>query len=124
LRSWSAENLATLGGTGTTALQETALMATYIIDNFASPQTRVGALTFRPQRPSGTSGAATWALMCGVDISDRMSITTTHVGGGGFAEYQFVEGVHYEIVPMNAQHHEVTMTLDVSPASYFTSNPF
>ena len=45
--------------------------------------------------------------------------------GGGFAgDYFFVEGVHYDIKPLNATNPEVTVTLDVSPAGYFSSNPF
>jgi len=123
-RTWSAPNLATLGGSATTANQETKLFAQYVIDNFADPRTRVGQVTVRPQNPSGTSGAATWALMCGVDISDQFTLTTTHTGGGGFADDFFVEGVHYEAKPMNATQHDVTLTLDISPAGYYDSSPF
>lgn len=121
LRSWSSENLCTAGGTTTTALQETALFSQYIVDNYSAPATRVGAITIRPQRASGVFGAAAWLMICDIDISDRILLTTTNPA---FNEYVFVEGVHYEAKPMNAQQHEVTLTIDVSPATYYSSNPF
>ncbi len=124
LRTWSAENLLTGGGVGTTALQETALFSDFYTDNLSSPQVRVGALTIRPH--FGTSGAATWALLCGVEISDVVAITTTHGGGGGFAGDEFfVEGIHYEADNRGgAGFTNVTLTLDVSPSTYFGVNPF
>ncbi len=123
-RTWSAENLITAGGSGTTALQETKLFAQAVVDNNAVPQTRVGTLTIRPQRATGTYGAATWLMLSTVDISDRIYLETTWVGGGGFADYFYVEGIHYEAKPMNGAQHEVTLTLDVSPATFYSSNPF
>ena len=125
LRTWSAENLLTGGGTANTALQETKLFGNYYTTNYDEPRTRVGQLTIRPQPPLSSSGATAWALMCGVDISDVVNLITTHVGGGGFSTTPFyVEGISYEARPLNADYHDVTLTLDVSPASYFDSNPF
>ena len=125
LRTWSAETLLTAGGTANTALQETKLFGNYYTTNYDEPRTRVGQLTIRPQPPLSSSGATAWALMCGVDISDVVNLITTHVGGGGFSTTPFyVEGISYEARPLNADYHDVTLTLDVSPASYFDSNPF
>lgn len=124
LRTWSAENLVTGGGTANTALQETLLYATYYKNNYKTPRTRVGALTVRPQHPTSANGRATWDLMTGVDISDRVALTAALEGGSFSGSYFFVEGVHYDIRPLNATNPEVTLTLDVSPAGYFTSNPF
>lgn len=124
IRTWSAENLLTLGGDGTTALEETLAMANYYMSNYATPRTRVGRLTFRPHMPGDTRAAATWALLCGVDISDSITLTTTHGGGGGFNESFYVEGVSGEVRPMNAAIPEVTLTLDVSPTSYYDVNTF
>lgn len=124
-RTWSAENLATAGGASSaTALEVTALFSNYIVSNYATPRTRCGQITVRPQRASGLHGAAAWALMCGVDISDVVHLTTTHTGGGGFDDDFYVEGISYTAVPMNSTQHEVTLTLDVSPASYYDSDPF
>ncbi len=124
LRTWSAENLLTGGGVGTTALEETALFSDFYTDNLSSPQVRVGALTIRPH--TGTSAAATSALLCGIEISDVVAITTTHHGGGGFAGDQFfVEGIHYQADTLGGSGFtNVTLTLDVSPSTYFGVNPF
>jgi hypothetical protein len=125
LRTWSAENLLTAGGdAGATAEQETAKFAAYYKQNYWEPKVRCGAITIRPQKPTGIHGAACWELMSQADISDHVQLTTTHVGGGGFNQGFFVEGIHYQARPMNAQQHEVTLTLDVSPDSYFDSDPF
>ncbi len=123
-RTWSAENLVTAGGSGTTALVETKKFAQAVVDNNAVPKTRVGQLTIRPQRATGTYGTATWLMLCTVDISDRIYLETTWVGGGGFSGYFYVEGLHYEAKPANGAQHEVTLTLDVSPATFWTSSPF
>ncbi len=124
LRTWSAENL----GTGavdtagsTTELQATKLFADYVIANYSTPQTRVGQVTVRPHHPSGISGSATWAMIGGVDISDIVEITTTHKGGGGFSGTEFyVEGVHYDCRPANGTYPDITLTLDLSPFSFYS----
>lgn len=126
LRTWSADNLVVLGGlsSGTTAVQEAKLFADYYKDNYAAPRTRVGQLTVKTQPPTSAYGAATWGLLTGVDISDRVTVSTTHVGGGGISGTYYVEGVHYDVVPMRSDYPNVTCTLDVSPTSYYDANPF
>lgn len=135
LRTWSAENLLNLGGqiasggAGTfVATQTTKAMAQYYVDNFAVPRTRLGQLTVRSQPPEGVYGDATWALIVGADIGDRVTVATTHYGGGGATGTFFVEGVHYDVVPGGllpggAPLPDVTMTVDVSPTSYYDT-PF
>jgi hypothetical protein len=124
IRTWSAENLLTDGGSGTTAAEELQNVATYYETNYSTPRTRVGQLTFKPHRIDDDRAAATWALMCGVDISDIVHLTTTHTGGGGFDDDFYVEGVHYLIEPMTPGVHNVTLTLDVSPSTYYEFNPW
>jgi hypothetical protein len=59
------------------------------------------------------------------DISDRLTLTTAHPGGGGFtAEDYYVEGLRYECEPANDQVPNVQLELDVSPAALFDVNPF
>jgi hypothetical protein len=121
LRTWSAENLITIGGQGnTTALQETHKFAGYYINNFRFPQVRVGQLTIKPRRPTGPNGPATWGLFCNVDISDVVHLTTSHKGGGGFNTDFFVEGIHYQATP-GPGYPIVTLALDVSPTSYYNT---
>lgn len=125
LRTWSAENLATFGGEGgATALEETKLMADYVVDNFASPAIRVGPLTVKSRDPASLRGVATWNLLTQVEISDRLHITTTHAGGGGFDHGFYVEGLHYVMRPGGAGVPVVELTLDVSPDTYYDGNPF
>jgi hypothetical protein len=125
LKTWSAENLLTAGGASlATALQVSKLFADYRRDNYSTPRVRVGEITIRPQSPTGVHGDATWAFMCGVELNDVVHLTTTHTGGGGFDHDFFVEGIRYEAKPMNADHHDVTLTLDVSPVGYFDNDPF
>jgi hypothetical protein len=127
IRSWTAENLLTDGGlsSGTTDLEETKLFADYYVNNYAVPQNRISRVTFRSMRPEQTGAAANWALICGAEIGDELRVTTTHPGGGGFAldEY-FIEGIHLDVQPANPSYHDVTLTLDVSPQAFWTTNPF
>lgn len=125
-RTWSAENLITLNEqvTGTTANPETKKYGDFVVSNNAAPRTRISQITFRPQDPASVAGVATWSLICGVEISDTVTVTTTHPGGGGFnAEPYFVEGVHYDARPLSDTMHEVTLTLDISPAPLLVSPP-
>ena len=124
LRTWSAEGLHTLkGDLGRTAAQETRLMADYVRDNFARPQVRVGQLTIKSRPLTSVNGTATWNLLCNVDISDIVHLTTTHSGGGGFDHDFYVEGIHYTARPGGGIPY-VELTLDVSPRAYYDSNPF
>jgi hypothetical protein len=122
VRTWSAENLETFNGGGsTTALRETKKFAQNRVDNYKAPLTRVGQLTVRPQPVASVYGPKLWQLMGEVDISDRVRLYTSHVGGGGFnGAYFFVEGVHYDAKPMSAGMHDITLTLDVSPAGHYS----
>jgi hypothetical protein len=132
LRTWSSEGLLVAGGSASqTALQVTRAYASYYASNYSTPRTRVGQLTVRPQAPLGSAGTATWNLITGVDISDMVRLTTTHYNsagsatGGGFNDDFFVEGVHYTAQPLNASFPDVTVTMDVSPAAYYTAgSPF
>ncbi len=126
IRSWSAENLILLNGpNGETPLEESLRFAQYYVDNYAQPATQVRRLSFSSRTASDTSSAQaarTWAILCGVDISDRVRITTTHTNGGGFSEDDFfVEGISYSVAPMQGTFLDVSLTLDVSPAAYYAS---
>ncbi len=110
----------------TSAVEETKLFADYYADNFFEPRTRLSKLVFRPVGLSHPNATALWALMTGVEIGDVITVTTTHPGGGGFdGEDFYVEGIHYDAdTSGGANFTNVTLELDVSPRSYFDSNPF
>ena len=125
VRSISFENLLTDGGPGgTTPKVETKKFATYYVSNYATPRVRVNRITIKRLPPGHANAARVWALMCNVDISDRIRLFTTHMGGGGFDEDFYVEGLHYRAQPLSPDYDDVTLTLDVSPTSYYDSNPF
>lgn len=140
IRSWSAENLfiaeptsvgtaalTTAGAgilTGNSALDECLAFATYIVENFKTPRNRVSGITFRSKDPAAVGAGATWALLCGCDISDVVEVTVRGPGDSptGYvfnAEEFFVEGIHEEVAPLNPDFANVTLTLDLSPKAYF-----
>lgn len=125
-RPWSATDLIVLQGLTSTlnANDECKSFAQYIVDNYAEPTTRVNRLVFKSLRPEDTRADANWELLTKVDISDIVELTTTHPGGGGFSAAPFfVEGVNYQITPLNGDFAMVELGLDVSPVGYY-STPF
>jgi hypothetical protein len=121
--TWSAPELITEAGTttGNNANDECKAFAQYYVANYAEPRNRISQLTFRSIHPDDPRAAATWDLLCGVEISDMIDVTVSLPGGGGFnAEPFFVEGIHYDVQPATPDYRNVTLTLDVSPAAYFS----
>jgi hypothetical protein len=130
IHSWSAENLLTARQLGTVLgptnndLTETKKFATYYIDNYKLPQSRVTQLGFRSIHPDDSRGPATWHLLTGVEISDVIALKTEHPGGGGFDEDFFVEGISYEVRPLTPDYADVTLGLDISARAHYDNDPF
>jgi hypothetical protein len=121
-RSWSAENLILEHSwlTGKTAVDECReVFATYYTTNYAQPQTQVRRVSFRMLPPSHPMAGPIAALMGGIDISDRIQLTTAN----GFNAYYFVEGLHYEVRPASDTWLDATLDLDLSPAAYWNTLP-
>jgi hypothetical protein len=126
-RSWSAQNLLTKSGTadGSTDLDETARFAEFYVRNQADPLDRITTISFRSIRPNAAGAAANWLFLSQVDIGDQVAVYISSPGGGSFGgNLYFVEGVHEQVAPLDAAYDDVTMTLDLSPAAYYTTNPF
>lgn len=127
-RSESFENLITLEGQndGNDANAETKLFATYYVDNYKDPQNRISQVKFSPVATTASNASAHWNLLCGVELGDLITVTTTHPGGGGFAGVDFfIEGIHYEAdYQLPPPLTNVTLTLDLSPRAYYTTDPF
>ena len=100
------------------------LMEQYYVDNYSQPRTRPRQITVKSVHPSDHRAAATWAFLCGVEISDIIHLTVTHPGGGGIDEDFYVEGVSTVCRPLQPDFDYVEVTCDVSPAAYWDSNPF
>jgi hypothetical protein len=128
LRPWSVQDLLTKQGVTpavTGALTETKKFAEYYKSQYKDPRTRVSSISFRSMHPGWVGAAACWALMSEVDISDRVTVTIGSPGGGGLAAVPyFVEGIHEQYRPLSGDLDDVTLTLDLSPASYFQNSPW
>jgi hypothetical protein len=125
-RGWSARDLITLAGTttGNTAAQETKLFADYYVANYALPRTRINALTFKSLHPADDRASSTWALICGSDVSDVVNLSHDYPGGGLLFEDFYIEGRDMTIRPLNPQYDMVELSLNVSPAAYYTVDVF
>ncbi len=125
IRTWSAENLQTLGGDlAATALEVTALFSDYVVDNMSLPQRpRIGRVTVKNREPGSTLATHVHAILAGVEISDIVHLKTTHNGGGGFDTDFYVEGIHYTCRP-GGEVNVTELQLDLSPAGYWDNNPF
>ena len=121
LRSWGAENLLTKRhlSNGNTGADEALLFAQYQVENHKTPQTRARKITFRSLRDSDPRAAATWALMCGIEISDVLDLYTPWIGGR-----YFVEGITQRAEELDGTIPNVTTELDLSPAAFWSSDPF
>lgn len=125
-RSVTFENLLTLNGEGpTTAMEETKLFAEFLVGAKPDPLPRVTGIDIRTVSTSHPNALKTWRLLTRIELNDIVTLTTTHPGGGGFAaEDYFVEGIHYQASPMRGDIHDITLSLDVSPRSWYSSSPF
>jgi hypothetical protein len=126
IRSWSAPDLRILEHktNGNTGLQETKLMADYYVQNYKEPRTRPRAITFKPLLPSDPRAEATWALMCGIDISDIVYLYITSPGGGGIDGEFYVEGITESARIGRPDFEFGEVTIDVSPTAYYETDVF
>lgn len=130
VRSWSAPNLVIAEGTttGNDAWEECLLYSTYIVDNYAQLLNRIDSMTVLAIHPDDPRAEATWELLTQIDINDVVDVDIGHPGGGGFSHEGYVEGLHIIIRPLvkdlDTGYPMVTLTADLSPADYWTSNPF
>lgn len=122
VRSFSAENLRILESvlTGFDAKDECKLFSNYYVSTYKDPATRVRQIVFKSLHPDDPRAAKTWNLIQNVEISDVIQLAVSSVGGAGFFDdLYFVEGISYEINPLQPDFQDVTLTLDVSPSSWF-----
>lgn len=125
-RSWSALDLITLAGTttGNTAAEECRLFAEWRVANYKDPRTIIESLSFKAIRPTDDRAEVTWDLICNQDISDIVNLKHGYPGGVGISEDFYIEGSEMEIRPLNPDHDMVTLTLNVSPSSYYNDDVF
>lgn len=97
----------------------TRRIAEFYVTNHAEPRLRVDQLTFKRLPPENEYAEDVWELMCGIDISDIISLWTPSI----VADF-FVEGLHYVARPGGEAFDDVTLTVDLSPRSYYNANPW
>jgi hypothetical protein len=130
MRSWSSTNLLTNSGDigeayATTGATETKRFAQFYVANYAQPRDRISQLTFKSLHPSDPRAGANWRLLSQIDISDTIDVTVATAGGGGFvSEGYFVEGIHEQTSPLTPGYDDVTVTVDLSPRSYYGVDPW
>lgn len=145
IRPWSTQNLLTKEGVtdglvsgppwnpeDRTDWDETKLFAHYYVDNYKDPETRISRVTFRSQDLDESGAAANWEFLSECDLNDWVSITIASPGGGSIEfdaghplhNKYFIEGIHEEHRPLNDTMDDVTLTIDLSPADYFSESPF
>jgi hypothetical protein len=124
--SWSAPGLRTLAGTttGNGPNAETKLYATYRVENFKDPRTRVSTVTVKAVRPDDDRASVVWDYLCRADISDLVNVDAGYPGGVGFDADFYLEGVHTEIRPLQPGYDMVTKRVDLSPAAYWGTDVF
>jgi hypothetical protein len=112
-------------GATTSAVVETNKFAAYYVGNYKDPKIRCGTLVFRARGIDTLGAPALWDMMTRVEIGDVVTLLTEHPGGPGFQDQNFyVEHIHYDVRPARDDMLDVTMELEVSPATYFGYNPF
>jgi len=109
-----------LDGRGHLSEEELAAFTRFFLE------TCIDQITFKALHPDDIRAADLWEFVTQVDISDQITVTRAHPGGGGFsAEVYFVEGIAETWRPLVADldtgYPFVEMTLDLSPATYWTT---
>ncbi len=108
----------------TNAAEEANKFSDYYVGNFAQPQTRLGTIRFTSRPVDGPGGPAVWKLLTEIELGDVITLTSAHPGGGGFGTDFYVEQLRYDVGPGPADHPNIVLEVEVSPASYFAYNPF
>lgn len=121
LRSWTAENLLTQRhlSNGNTGADEAVLFATYQVANYKTPRPRITRVRFRSLPDSDTRATDTWALMQGIEVGDVLDVFTDQISGR-----YFVEGLTMEARELDGTIPDATLDLDLSPAAFWTTDPF
>lgn len=112
-----------------TALEVCLFYAQYYVVNYANPAIRISRMRIKTQPATDFD---TWAFVSGVEIGDLCTVFTRHPGGGGLSKETdqnlldqfFVEGIHYKTQPLSGKLHDFTLDVDVSPRTWFTTDPW
>jgi hypothetical protein len=107
---------------GNTGADECGLFGDFYIANYAEPRKAVQNVVFKSHRPTDDRAAATWALMTTCDISDAIHLTIDEADLAD--EAFFVDGISVECRPLQPTFDMVTVTPNLTPASYYGTDVF
>lgn len=121
----SLENLKMSDGDdGNNYIQEAKSFGEAIVGNYKQPVTRVPQMSFKTPVGDTTFRTNIWALLCGIELSDLVTVHSQHPGGGGFGGVDhYVEKIHYDISALQGDEAMITLTLDLSPRAYYSFTP-
>jgi hypothetical protein len=105
-----------------TGAMECELYADFYIQNYSQIRKAIQRVAFASVRPADPRAAATWDLMCRADISDAIALTIDEAGLAG--ESFFIDGIAVECRPLDPAYDLVTVTPNLTPASYYGTNVF
>jgi hypothetical protein len=113
-------DLMTLYGTTSdqTALKECKDFATYYVNNYATPRSRVKEIEFHAHMDevAPASRSALWDFVLQAELNHIVEVHTVHPGGGGLAGVDFhIEGINHEAHNLNKKTPWWSMKLDLSP---------
>lgn len=107
---------------GNTGAQECELFSEFYIENYSEIRKAVQTCVIKSVAPGDARAAATWALMCGADISDAIHLT---IDEAGLADVPFfIDGISVECRVLNPSYDLVTVTPNLTPASYYGTDVF
>lgn len=129
----SLENLQTGDADdGNTDLQETASFADATVQNYKTPVPYASEVTFKnPPAGDATLEANIWWLLCNIELSDLVNVSSTHPGEGGFndlgnggsSQGHYVEKIDYTLTPLQGDVMEVELKVGLSSRQHFSYQP-
>lgn len=105
-----------------TGAEECELFAEFYVQNYNEIRKSVRDVAFKSHRPGDARAAGTWDLMCRADISDAIHLTIDEAGLSD--EPFFIDGIAVECRPLNPDFDLVTVTPNLTPASYYGVDVF
>jgi hypothetical protein len=122
--SWSATDLIVLEHktNGNTGNEECQLFAQYYTSNYSVPRVNIETVTFESLGPDDDRAEATWRVLTDMDISDRINLSVADAGISD--EEFFVEGISMQVRPLNPDYDHVSLTPNLTPASYYGTATF
>jgi hypothetical protein len=107
---------------GNTGAEECVLFGQFYVSNYAEPRKAVQSVVFKSLRPTDDRAAATWDLMTRCDVADAIHLTIDEADLAD--EPFFVDGISVECRPLQPTFDMVTVTPNLTPASYYGTNVF